>query len=108
MIEEKIKLSERNILTKYIISSIIKSFLEKKFFKEVSFIDAKVIVRGSLLIRGNYILYNKNNLPIAVLELKENNFRIYCGIQETLTYSESFQILFTFSSNFILLLEIFK
>lgn len=49
MSEEKIKLSERDICTKYITPAIIKSGWDKKFREEVSFTDGKVIVRVNLI-----------------------------------------------------------
>lgn len=104
MSEEKIKLSERDICTKYITPAIIKSGWDKKFREEVSFTDGKVIVRGNLLTRGkkhraDYLLYYKNNLPIAVLEAKDNNHSIDSGIQQALRYAEALDIPFAFSSN---------
>ena len=71
-------LSERDICTKFITPAIIKSGWDKdsQIREEVSFTAGKVIVRGKLVSRGkgkraDYILYYKNNIPLAVIEAKD-------------------------------------
>ena len=48
--------------------------------EEVSFTNGRIIVRGKLVSRGtrkraDYLLYYKPNLPIAVIEAKDNKSR---------------------------------
>jgi type I restriction enzyme R subunit len=49
--------------------------------------------------RANYILYYKPNLPIAVIEAKDNNHSVGAGMQQALAYAEMMDIPFVFSSN---------
>src|SRR5699024_7304569 len=72
--------------------------------EEVSFTAGKVIVRGKLVSRGkgkraDYILYYKNNIPIAVIEAKDNKYSVGAGIQQAIEYAETIDIPFVFSSN---------
>ncbi|MBC7476118.1 MAG: type I restriction enzyme HsdR N-terminal domain-containing protein [Candidatus Sericytochromatia bacterium] len=99
MNEEKRNLSERDICTRYITPAIVKAGWDKKFREEVSFTDGKIIVRGSLLTRGkkrraDYILYYKDNLPIAVVEAKDNNHTVGDGMQQALDYSRILELPF--------------
>jgi type I restriction enzyme R subunit len=61
-------------------------------------------VRGKLHTRGaqkraDYILYYKPNIPIAVLEAKDNKHTVGAGIQQALGYAKTLEIPFVFSSN---------
>ena len=55
-------------------------------------------VRGTQK-RADYILYYKPNIPIAVIEAKENSFSMKAGIQQALGYAQTLDIPFVFSSN---------
>lgn len=72
-------LSERDICTKYITPALEKSGWNKfsQFLEEVSFTDGKIYVKGKLTARGkakraDYILYYKPNIPLAIVEAKDN------------------------------------
>ena len=72
--------------------------------EEVSFTKGRIIVRGKLHSRGeqkraDYILYYKSNIPIAVIEAKDNSHGIGSGMQQALNYAETLGIPFVFSSN---------
>lgn len=102
----KKELSERDICTKFITPAIIKSGWDKdsQIREEVSFTAGKVIVRGKLVSRGkgkraDYILYYKNNIPLAVIEAKDNKHSVGAGIQQAIEYAETLDIPFIFSSN---------
>lgn len=99
-------LSERDICTKFITPSIIKAGWDKdsQIREEVSFTAGKVMVRGKLVSRGkgkraDYILYYKNNIPLAIVEAKDNNHSTGAGIQQAIEYGEILDIPFVFSSN---------
>jgi type I restriction-modification system DNA methylase subunit len=73
-------LSERDICTKYITPSLRQAGWDEmtQLREEVSFTKGRVIVRGKLVTRGqakraDYILYYKPNIPLAVIEAKDNN-----------------------------------
>lgn len=62
------------------------------------------MVRGKLHTRGeqkraDYILYYKSNIPLAVIEAKDNHHSIGAGMQQALNYAETLGIPFVFSSN---------
>jgi len=72
--------------------------------EEVSFTKGRIIVRGKLVTRGeakraDCILYYKPNIPIAIIEVKDNKHSVGDGIQQALDYAEALQIPFVFSSN---------
>jgi type I restriction enzyme R subunit len=102
----KKNLSERDICTKYITPALIKSGwdLHGQILEEVSFTDGKIYVRGRLTARGtrkraDYILYYKPNIPIAIIEAKDNNHSVRAGIQQALDYARILDIPCVFSSN---------
>ncbi|KGK81786.1 restriction endonuclease [Desulfosporosinus sp. HMP52] len=99
-------LSERDICSKYITPALIKSGwdLQKQIREEVSFTDGRVIVRRKMVTRGDrkradYILYYKANIPIAIIEAKDNKHSLGSGMQQGLNYGEILDIPFVYSSN---------
>ncbi|SEF88941.1 EcoAI/FtnUII family type I restriction enzme subunit R [Nitrosomonas ureae] len=102
----KESLSERDICTKYITPAIIKAGwdLHSQIREEVSFTQGRIIVRGKLHTRGeqkraDYILYYKSNIPLAVIEAKENSCSVGAGMQQALNYADTLGVPFVFSSN---------
>ncbi len=72
--------------------------------EEVSFTKDRIIVRGKLHARGaqkraDYILYYKSNIPLAVIEAKENSCSVGAGMQQALDYAETLAVPFVLSSN---------
>ncbi|WPJ96967.1 DEAD/DEAH box helicase family protein [Coraliomargarita algicola] len=99
-------LSERDICTKFINPSIKSAGwdIDTQVREEVGFTDGRIYVRGKLHTRGaqkraDYILYYKPNIPIAVIEAKDNKHTVGAGIQQALDYAETLEIPFVFSSN---------
>ncbi len=99
-------LSERDICTKFITPAIVNAGWDshKQILEEVSFTDGKIYVRGRLTARGarkraDYILYYKPNIPIAIVEAKDNNHTVRSGIQQALDYAKILDIPCVFSSN---------
>ncbi|WP_417874022.1 EcoAI/FtnUII family type I restriction enzme subunit R [Xanthomarina gelatinilytica] len=99
-------LSERDICTKFINPAIEKVGwdMRRQVREEVSFTDGRIIVQGKLYTRGkskraDYILYYKPNIPIAIIEVKDNKKPVGSGMQQALEYSEILQIPFVFTSN---------
>lgn len=103
---DKKTLSERDICTKFITPAILKAGWDKdsQIREEVTFTAGQVIVRGKLVSRGkakraDYILYYKNNIPLAVVEAKDNNHSVGAGMQQAIDYAETLDIPFVFTSN---------
>ena len=102
----KKSLSERDICTKFITPSIVAAGwnVDMQVREEVGFTDGRIYVRGKLHARGaqkraDYILYYRPNVPIAVIEAKDNNHAVNAGIQQALGYAQTLDIPFIFSSN---------
>jgi type I restriction enzyme R subunit len=103
---DKKSLSERDICTKFITPAVEKAGwdTQTQLLEEVSFTDGKIFVRGRLTARGkgkraDYILYYKPNIPIAIIEAKDNNHSVRAGIQQALDYARILDIPCVFSSN---------
>ena len=103
---DKKSLSERDICTKFITPAIEKAGWDKmtQYLEEVSFTDGKIYVRGRMTARGeqkraDYILYYKPNIPIAIIEAKDNHHRLGAGMQQALNYARILDIPCVFSSN---------
>ncbi|MCY4673916.1 MAG: DEAD/DEAH box helicase family protein [Bacteroidetes bacterium] len=99
-------LSERDICTKFITPALRKAGWDEmtQIREEVSFTKGRIRVRGKICTRGkgkraDYILYFKPNIPLAVIEAKDNSHDIGDGIQQALGYAETLEIPFVFSSN---------
>lgn len=102
----KKELSERDICTKYIQPALEKSGWDKltQIREEVSFTDGRIYVKGNLTSRGkgkraDYILYYKPNIPIAIIEAKDNKSSVKAGIQQALDYARILDIPSVYSSN---------
>ena len=99
-------LSERDICTKYITPALIDAGWDhiNQMLEEVSFTDGRIVVQGKTVKRGktkraDFVLYHKPNLPLAIIEAKDNKHSVSDGMQQALNYSEILQIPFAFSSN---------
>ena len=99
-------LSERDICTQFILPALVKSGwdVEKQIREEVFFTDGRIFVKGNKTARGkrkraDFILYLKPNIPIAVIEAKDNNHSVGAGLQQSLGYAEILDVPVAFSSN---------
>ncbi len=99
-------LSERDICTKFITPAVQQAGwdIQRQVREEVSFTKGRIIVRGKLHSRGesrraDYILYHQPNLPIAIIEAKDNKHSLGSGMQQALGYAEALDVPFVFSSN---------
>jgi type I restriction enzyme R subunit len=103
---DKKSLSERDICTKFITPAVEQAGWDTltQLMEEVSFTDGRIYVRGKLTARGNkkradYILYYKPNIPIAIIEAKDNKHSVRAGMQQALDYARILDIPCVFSSN---------
>ena len=103
---DKRSLSERDICTKFITPALRQAGWDEmaQIREEVSFTKGRIIVRGKLVSRGrgkraDYILYYKPNMPLALIEAKDNTHSLGGGIQQALDYAHTLDIPFVFSSN---------
>ena len=99
-------LSEQDIRTKYITPAIIAAGWDSdlQLREEVSFTKGKITVRRKVVNRGeqkraDYILYWKPNIPIAIVEAKDNNHAVADGMEQAINYSNILDVPFVFTSN---------
>ena len=102
----KKELSERDICTKFITPALRRAGWNEQtqLREEVTFTKGRVIVRGRMVSRGkakraDYVLYFKPNIPLAVIEAKDNHCSVGEGIQQALDYATTLKVPFAFSSN---------
>ena len=105
---DKKALSERDVCTKYITPAIAKAGwdVQVQVRENVHLTKGRVIVRGRLVSRGtakfaDYVLYFRPNanIPLAIVEAKDNNHRVGDGMQQGLGYADMLDVPFVFSSN---------
>lgn len=87
-------LSERDIITQFIMPAIKKAGwnIEKQVREEVFFTDGRIYVKGNITARGtrkfaDIFLYHKPNIPIAIIEAKDNKHKVGAGLQQGLVVS---------------------
>lgn len=105
-IVNKKDMTEQDIRTKYITPAILSAGWDRdlQMREEVSFTNGKVIVRRKTVKRGekkraDYVLYWKPNIPIAIVEAKDNKHSVGDGMEQALEYAEILDIPFVFTSN---------
>lgn len=98
-------LSEADICDRFITPALMRAgWSSQQWKREYSFTDGKIIVRGKLVARGkpkrvDYLLFYKPNLPIALIEAKNNDKSVDAGMQQGLAYARALEVPFVFSSN---------
>ena len=88
---DKRDLSERDIFTKLITPAIAQAGwdIHTQIREEFSLTKGRVIVRGKLHTRAkskraDYVLFYKPNIPIVVIEAKDNKHSVGDGMQQAL------------------------
>ncbi|MFA6284996.1 MAG: DEAD/DEAH box helicase family protein [Parcubacteria group bacterium] len=102
----KKNLSEQDICSKFILPAVTKAGwdLQTQIREQYSFTAGRIMVRGKTVVRGerkrvDFILFDKANFPIALIEAKDNNHPVGAGMQQALAYAEALDIPFVYSSN---------
>ena len=105
---DKKKLSESDICDKFIRPAMERAGWDGmgQIFREFSLRAGRVIVRGrtarrdaSTVLRADYALFFKPNIPLAVLEAKDNHHAVGAGMAQAIQYAELLNVPFSFSSN---------
>jgi len=103
---DKSALSERDICTKYITPALKDAGwdLQRQVREEVSFTAGRIVVRGRMHARGkrkraDYVLSYRPNVPLAVIEAKDNSHSLGDGMQQALGYGDDLDVPFVFTSN---------
>ena len=98
MTEEEVKLN-------YITPAIENArWAQKQIRMEYSINAGKIVVRGNVAKRlpkkkADYVLFYKENLPLAVVEAKDNNHNIGDGMFQAQEYADKLDVRFVFTSN---------
>lgn len=103
---DKKSLTEQDIRSKFISPAILAAGWDslRQLREEVQLTKGRVIVKGKLSTRAEakraaFVLYLRQNLPIAVVEAKDNNCGVGTGMQQALGYARLVDVPFAFSSN---------
>jgi type I restriction enzyme R subunit len=104
----KKNLSEADICEKFITPAIQQAGWDtvEQIFREYTLRPGRVVVRGnraardkSSILRADYVLFYKGNIPLAVVEAKDNNQAVGAGMPQAISYAELLGIPFSISSN---------
>jgi type I restriction enzyme R subunit len=103
---DKRTLTERDICTKFINPALEAAGwdLMHQIREQYYFTDGRVMVRGKTVKRGDrkfadYLLFHKPNLPLAIIEAKDNTHSVGSGMQQGLEYARTLDVPFVFSTN---------
>jgi type I restriction enzyme R subunit len=96
-------MSEREICTKYITPAMIGAGwdLHSQIREEVNLTKGQFLVRGGIPKRGtrkfaDYVLYYTSEVPIAIVEAKDNRHSVGHGMQQALEYADMIDVPFVF------------
>lgn len=99
-------LTEEDIKLKYITPALQESDwdIKSQIRCEYYYTAGKINVRENVAQRGkgkkvDYLLSYKSNLPIAIVEAKDNKVTVSHGIQQAMDYANDLDIPFAYSSN---------
>lgn len=103
---DKRALNESEICQNYITPALTAAGWDRhtQIRREYTFTAGRVIVRGKLAARGkqkraDYLLFYQANLPLAIVEAKDNTHPVGGGLQQALAYAATLDVPFVFSSN---------
>ncbi len=99
-------LTEQEIRTRYITPAIQQAGWQPNQIREEVYLTAgRVIVRGNMAVRSqkrkraDYILFHKPNVPLAIVEAKDNNQELSAGMDQVLDYGALLDVPYVYTSN---------
>ncbi|MGL9810029.1 EcoAI/FtnUII family type I restriction enzme subunit R [Enterococcus casseliflavus] len=99
-------MNETEIRTNFITPAIVNAGWDKlqQIREEFRITDGRIITRGKVVTRANpkfadYVLNHISNIPLAVVEAKDNKHTIAAGLQQGMGYARQLDIPFVYSSN---------
>lgn len=103
---DKKSLSEQDICSKYVLPAITDAGwdLQSQIREQWTFTSGRIMVHGKTISRGekkraDFILYYKNNFPLAIVEAKDNNHTAGAGLEQAKQYAQILNIPFVYSTN---------
>ena len=104
----KKNLSESDICDKYIRPAMVQAGWHgiDQIYREYPLRAGRVMVRGNkshrdkdTVLRADYALFFKANIPIATVEAKDNSHAMGAGMAQAINYADLLNVPFCFSSN---------
>lgn len=104
----KNNLSETDICDKFITPALEQAgwSVQHHILREYTLRPGRVVVRGQAahrdkasILRADYVLFHKPNLPLAVVEAKDAKHSVGAGMPQAIRYAELLDVPFSFSSN---------
>ena len=98
-------LSEEDIKFRFITPAIENAGWDKTHIRmEFPFTDGQMKIKGNKAVRGarkraDYLLYHQGNIPLAIVEAKDNNHAVGDGMQQAIRYAEILDVPYVYSSN---------
>ena len=87
---DKQQLTEQEIRSRFITPAIQSAgWKPQQMREEVTFTAGRIIVRGNMSLRSqqrkrvDYLLYHKPNIPLAIVEAKDNNHSLRRSIRSS-------------------------
>ena len=78
----------------------------EQIYREFPLRAGRVVVRGrtaqrdkNTVLRADYALFHKANIPLAVVEAKDNGHAMGAGMAQAISYATLLDVPFSFSSN---------
>jgi type I restriction enzyme R subunit len=104
----KTALSESDICDKFVRPAMERAGWHalEQIYREYPLRAGRVVVRGrtarrdlGTVLRADYALFYKTNIPLAVVEVKDNNHAVGAGMAQAIRYGDLLDVPFSFSSN---------
>jgi type I restriction enzyme R subunit len=107
-VDQKKDLSESDLCDKYIRPAFEAAGWNglTQIYREYPLRAGRVVVRGSkarrdasTVLRADFELFYKTNIPLAVVEAKDNTHAVGAGMAQAIRYAELLDVPFAFTSN---------
>ena len=104
----KSQLSETDICDQYITPALQRAgwSIQQHILREYTLRPGRVVVRGQVaqrdkasILRADYVLFHKPNVPLAVVEAKDARHAVGAGMAQAIQYAELLGVPFCFASN---------
>lgn len=100
----KHRMTEEDIKLQYITPAITAKWSTDHITMETQITDGRINLKGNMFARerpkkADYVLYLRDEKPIAIVEAKDNKHAVSDGIQQAITYAQMMDVPFAYSSN---------
>lgn len=108
LVLNKKNLSESDICDKYVRPAIVQAGWHSldQIYAQFPLRAGRVVVRGNksrrdetTVLKADFALFLKPNIPLAVVEVKKSHLSMQAGMQQAINYAQLLDVPFVFSSN---------